>query len=108
LEATATDMPKTRATARFDAIAFLARYGTILSLVALIIAFSLSRPEVFPSLRNCLNILNQVSILGIIAIGLTVCLVIAQFDLSIGALASSWKPNSKAGSPYLRSSFSYW
>jgi ribose transport system permease protein len=81
-------MPKTRATARFDAIAFLARYGTILSLVALIIAFSLSRPEVFPSLRNCLNILNQVSILGIIAIGLTVCLVIAQFDLSIGALAT--------------------
>lgn len=72
----------------FDAVAFLARYGTILSLVALIIVFSLARPEVFPSVRNLLNILNQVSILGIIAIGLTVCLVIGQFDLSIGALAT--------------------
>lgn len=72
----------------FDAVAFLARYGTILSLVALIVVFSLARPEVFPSVRNLLNILNQVSILGIIAIGLTVCLVIGQFDLSIGALAT--------------------
>lgn len=72
----------------FDVVAFLARYGTILSLVALIVIFSLARPEVFPSVRNLLNILNQVSILGIIAIGLTVCLVIGQFDLSIGALAT--------------------
>src|SRR5258708_12039100 len=69
-------------------IAFLARYGTILSLVLLLAIFSLTRPEVFPSVRNLLNILNQVSILGIIAIGLTVCLVIGQFDLSIGALAT--------------------
>ncbi|MFN6980145.1 MAG: ABC transporter permease, partial [Gemmobacter sp.] len=58
------------------------------SLVALIVFFSLARPEVFPSLRNFFNVLNQVSILGIIALGLTVCLVIGQFDLSIGALAT--------------------
>jgi ribose transport system permease protein len=88
LQAAATNMSKTRTPVSFDAVAFLARYGTILSLVILIVAFSFARPEVFPSLRNCLNILNQVSILGIIAIGLTVCLVIAQFDLSIGALAT--------------------
>src|SRR5229473_2025600 len=69
-------------------VAFLARYGTILSLVLLLAIFSFARPEVFPSVRNLLNILNQVSILGIIAIGLTVCLVIGQFDLSIGALVS--------------------
>ena len=71
---------------RFDLIAFLSKYGTILSLLALLVIFSLARPEVFPSVRNMLNILNQVSILGIIAIGLTVCLVIAQFDLSIAAI----------------------
>lgn len=84
-------MSKTDATApaaSFDLLSFLARYGTILSLVLLIAFFSFMRPEVFPSMRNMFNVLNQVSILGIIAIGLTVCLVIGQFDLSIGALAT--------------------
>jgi ribose transport system permease protein len=74
--------------ARRDWFGFVSRWGTILSLVALILLFSLARPEVFPSLRNALNILNQVSILGIIALGLTVCLVMGLFDLSIGALAT--------------------
>lgn len=86
--ATGIDVSGGARTARFDMIAFLARYGTILSLVLLLAIFSFTRPEVFPSVRNLLNILNQVSILGIIAIGLTVCLVIGQFDLSIGALAT--------------------
>ena len=72
----------------FDWMCFLARYGTILSLLALIVVFSLGRPEVFPTLRNMFNILNQVSILGIIALGLTVCLVVGLFDLSIGAMAT--------------------
>ncbi len=84
-------MSKTDTTAPglgFDLLSFLARYGTILSLIALIVFFSFMRPEVFATTRNMLNVLNQVSILGIIAIGLTVCLVIGQFDLSIGALAT--------------------
>ena len=72
----------------FDWLGFLSRYGTILSLAVLIAVFSLGRPEVFPSLRNMLNILNQISILGIIAVGLTVCLVVGLFDLSIGAMAT--------------------
>lgn len=72
----------------FNWIAFLSRYGTSLSLVLLIIIFSLGRPEVFPSVRNMFNILNQVSILGIIALGLTVCMVVGLFDLSIGAMAT--------------------
>jgi ribose transport system permease protein len=72
----------------FDWFGFLARWGTLISLVLLIAFFSLARPEVFPTLRNTLNILNQVSILGIIALGLTVCLVVGLFDLSIGAMAT--------------------
>ena len=88
MAATGINVTEGAPTARFDTITFLARYGTILSLVLLLAIFSFARPEVFPSVRNLLNILNQVSILGIIAIGLTVCLVIGQFDLSIGALAT--------------------
>jgi ribose transport system permease protein len=72
----------------FDWFGFLARWGTLISLVLLIAFFSVARPEVFPTLRNTLNILNQVSILGIIALGLTVCLVVGLFDLSIGAMAT--------------------
>lgn len=77
-----------QAGAGFDWPGFLARWGTLISLVLLIVIFSLARPEVFPTLRNTLNILNQVSILGIIALGLTVCLVVGLFDLSIGAMAT--------------------
>jgi ribose transport system permease protein len=80
-------MPDTARPA-LDSLGLIARYGTIISLVALIAVFSIARPEVFFTVRNLFNVLNQVSILGIIALGLTVCLVIGQFDLSIGALAT--------------------
>ncbi len=73
---------------RFDWMGFLSRYGTILSLIILIVIFSLGRPDVFPSVRNMFNVLNQVAILGIIALGLTVCMVVGLFDLSIGAMAT--------------------
>ncbi len=72
----------------FDWIGFLSRWGTIISLCVLIVVFSLGRPEVFMTLRNMFNILNQVSILGMIALGLTVCMVVGLFDLSIGAMAT--------------------
>jgi ribose transport system permease protein len=74
--------------AGFDFIAFLSRYGTLISLVILIVIFSMGRPEVFMTVRNMLNILNQVSILGMIAFGLTICLVVGLFDLAIGAMAT--------------------
>lgn len=73
---------------RHSVLGFLSRWGTIISLIALIVLFSIGRPEVFITVRNMLNILNQVSILGMIALGLTVCLVVGLFDLSIGAMAT--------------------
>jgi ribose transport system permease protein len=69
-------------------IDWVSRYGTVACLVLLLLGFSLARPEIFPTLLNLLNILNQVSILAIIAIGLTVCLVMGLFDLSIAAMAT--------------------
>lgn len=77
-----------RPAARFDAAVWFARYGTIVSLVALLVIFSLARPEVFPTVDNLLNIMNQISILGTMAFGLTVCLVMGLFDLSIAAMAT--------------------
>ena len=72
----------------FDLAAWLARYGTLASLAALLIVFSLARSDVFPTVDNLLNIMNQVSILGTMAFGLTVCLVMGLFDLSIAAMAT--------------------
>lgn len=71
-----------------DWLGFVSRYGTVFFLVILIVGFSISRPEVFPTLLNFLNVLNQSAILGVIAVGLTVCLVMGLFDLSIAAMAT--------------------
>jgi ribose transport system permease protein len=72
----------------FDLPAWLARFGTLASLAFLLIVFSIARSDVFPTIDNLLNIMNQVSILGTMAFGLTVCLVMGLFDLSIAAMAT--------------------
>ncbi len=73
---------------RLDVTVFLARYGTLASLLALIVVFSFARSDVFPTLNNVLNIMNQISILGVMAFGLTACLTMGLFDLSIAAMAT--------------------
>ena len=73
---------------RLDVTVFLARYGTLASLIALIVVFSFARADVFPTINNVLNIMNQISILGVMAFGLTVCLTMGLFDLSIAAMAT--------------------
>tara|TARA_Y100000815_G_scaffold275124_1_gene311678 strand:+ start:613 stop:1623 length:1011 start_codon:yes stop_codon:yes gene_type:complete len=67
---------------------FLSRYGTIFGLVMMIIIFSVMAPTTFPSRANLLNILSQASLTAIIASGLTYTLVVGEFDLSIGYVAS--------------------
>ena len=82
-------VPRRPAKARFEqGVLQIGRYGTVLGLLVLIAVFTSMKPNVFPSLRNLLNILNQISLLGICAAGLTVCLVMNEFDLSIGAVAT--------------------
>jgi len=64
------------------------RYGTVIGLLILVGVFAILKPNVFLTPRNLLNILNQISLLGICAAGLTVCLAMNEFDLSIGAIAT--------------------
>jgi len=64
------------------------RFGTVIGLLILVAVFAVLKPNVFPTARNFLNILNQISLLGICSAGLTVCLVVGEFDLSIGAVAT--------------------
>jgi len=64
------------------------RYGTVIGLLILFAVFTALKPTIFPTVRNFINIFNQISLLGICAAGLTVCLVMNEFDLSIGAIAT--------------------
>lgn len=68
---------------------FLSKYGTLLAMAILIVFFSLAAPGfAFLSSTNLLNIVNQSTLTAIIASGLTMVLVVGEFDLSIGYLAS--------------------
>lgn len=67
---------------------FLSRYGTIFGLLVMIAVFSIMAPGTFPSRANLLNILSAASLTAIIASGLTYTLVVGEFDLSVGYVAS--------------------
>jgi ribose transport system permease protein len=62
--------------------------GTIIALAVLIAIFASIRPDVFLSLGNVRNILEQVAILTIIAAAQTVVMVVGDFDLSVGTTAT--------------------
>lgn len=70
---------------RFDAVSWLRRYGTSLFLIALIVFFTLENSR-FLSLRNVGNILTEVSIYGIIAVGMTFVILTSGVDLAVGSL----------------------
>lgn len=65
----------------------LRKQGIIVALIGIIVLGSaLSR--VFLTLSNLLNVLQQVSILGVMAAGMTFVLIGGAFDLSVGATLS--------------------
>lgn len=80
--------PADPAATRLNVPRILARYGAILVLVAMIVVFSVMKPDTFLDRANFINILNQASLAAIIAMGLTFALVSGDFDLSIGYVAS--------------------
>ncbi len=59
--------------------------GLLLALVALCIFFACATP-VFPTLLNVTNILRQVSLNAIAAIGMTMIIVSGEIDLSVGSI----------------------
>ncbi|MBP1996088.1 ABC transporter permease [Paenibacillus eucommiae] len=62
----------------------LKKYGLLIALLSLCIIFSLTSP-VFVTEQNILNILNQVSINAILAIGVTFVIIIGGIDLGLGS-----------------------
>lgn len=67
---------------------FVRRYGTLIGFVAILVFFSAMLPSTFPTARNWLNITQQVSMLMVVAAGMTIVMVMGDFDLSVGSTAS--------------------
>src|SRR5688500_13833071 len=63
----------------------IAPFATLLALVAF---FSIASPS-FATLDNAGNILTQVSVTAIIAVGLTFVILCAEIDLSVAAIANA-------------------
>ncbi len=60
-------------------------FGVLAALIVLIVLFSCTSPY-FLKINNLLNIIRQISLLGIIAMGMTMVIVCAEIDLSVGAI----------------------
>src|SRR5262245_945839 len=70
--------------ARLAAI-FAGTKGPLIGLVLLCAVLSLST-DTFLTVRNILNVLDQVTVLGIMAIGMTLVILIGGIDLSVGSV----------------------
>ena len=66
----------------------LRNIAPVFTLVALVAFFSFASTS-FLSLDNMLNIIRQLSITGIIAVGLTYVILTAEIDLSVAAIANA-------------------
>ncbi len=61
-------------------------YGTLIALIVLVVVFAIFIPE-FATPTNALNISLQISFLVMMAVGATIIMAVAEYDLSIGAMA---------------------
>jgi ribose transport system permease protein len=64
------------------------QYGLLLALVAVIVAFCLLRPRTFATWENFASILTGDAALGLVALGIMLPLVVQQYDLSVGYIAT--------------------
>lgn len=71
----------------FELFEFLYKYGTIITIFLLIAIFAIANPN-FIQGANLINILRSISIVTIIAIGITISLSVDGFDLSVGSTVS--------------------
>lgn len=69
-------------------IDFLSKWGTVLTIAFLIILFSFLMPKTFLTMSNVITILRSISIVTVIAIGVTISLTVNGFDLSVGSTAT--------------------
>ena len=72
---------------RLQVVNFITQWGTVLTILVLVIFFAVWMPP-FISPSNLLTILRSISIVTVIAIGITLSLTVNGFDLSVGSVAT--------------------
>jgi inositol transport system permease protein len=77
----------TRSTGRAAIIPLLSRYAPVVCLVMMMAIFAFLEPGFLTSL-NLFNVMRQISIEGLIAIGMTFVILTAGIDLSVGSLVA--------------------
>ncbi len=70
-----------------DIFGFVARFAPSIFLIALMILFAILQPRFLSSI-NLFNVMRQVSITGLLAVGMTFVILTAGIDLSIGSLVA--------------------
>ena len=70
-------------------LAAVLRAGAVLFLLAALLVFYSFAQPAFLNPNNLLSILQAVSVVAILGVGVTVTLAVGGFDLSIGAVAAS-------------------
>jgi simple sugar transport system permease protein len=84
-----SDEPIVQARRTERALAPLLRRAAVFALLAiLIVAFSLAEPA-FLGLANFMSVLQAVSVVAILAVGVTISMAVGGFDLSVGAVSAS-------------------
>lgn len=66
----------------------LRQSGALLGFALIVAFFAVKLPETFLSPRNLVNIGTQVSMLAVVAASMTIVMVMNDFDLSVGSMAS--------------------
>jgi inositol transport system permease protein len=82
-----TSAPPIRHGGRVDPFGLLARYAPLIFLLVLMGAFALLEPRFLKPL-NLFNVMRQVSIYGLLAIGMTFVILTRGIDLSVGSLVA--------------------
>ena len=79
-----TAPPKTGRRARVGSGDFAARYTLLGVLILVVVAFSLAKPDTFPTYTNLVSILSSQTVLLTLALGALFPLIAGEFDLSVG------------------------
>ena len=64
------------------------QFGTLLGFILILLFFAVKLPDTFLTFRNLLNISQQLSMLAVVAVTMTIVMVMNDFDLSVGSMAS--------------------
>ena len=82
---TTTGVTEARSVNRERFNGFIRKYAIVFILLAMFIAMSFLS-EAFLTRRNLLNIVRQISVVGLIAIGVTMVIITGGIDLSSGSV----------------------